>query len=587
MANLGHEIALSDIRNTIRSLFIRSLWSFGASFLLLVVFALLFSTKGALGHIFQFCIARIVFEVRKFPLFGVREIDIQNVAYHYAKIMHELGFWKIDLGFAAVTFLASFIFLSYFFFKKGQRAGLEHVMRGNRLSTTRLHNRIMKSDADFSTLLLGKDAVLIPEYLQYLHFAFLGASGCGKSTAIEQIIAHALNRKQKALIVDLNGSFYSKFGRASDHVLSLRDPRSHAWDFWCEKGMEAENMAAAMIEAGAEHNQYFWKGARAVLASLLKYTKNCDELWEEFKSSTENIRKKLEDQNEIAQRIIGQGDGDQADGILGSAVLDFSFLKELNQWCSSEDKKFTITEWMNKNDDSSFVYLIVSDKDLEISKPLLRVWFDLACLAALNRDPLDENHKHTWLIIDELKSIGQLPSLPAILDKGRKYKATVALGFQAISQIQKIYGEQDARSILQGVQNQFYFRMNETESAQYASDALGEQELEQANLGVSFGQKSGSDRGSINKTSTRKKVVLPDEIRSLKNLECYAKLCHHQPFKMEFAVTKRERIQEPAQSKINHEHVIGKKAPTKEIAPETEVIEAPQWLPGVPPRVST
>lgn len=543
-------------------------------------------------HVFKYCLARIVFEIRKVPIFGVRDIDIHNVAYNYVLIVHDSKFWNVALIISLVTFVLSFAALSYFFFKKGQRERLERYMRGNKLVAPHVHNALIKSSYKKEKYLeLGKARLWVPESLQCLHFAFLGASGSGKSTAIEEVLIYAQRQKHKALVVDLNGAFYSKFGRPGDIILSLRDPRSEAWDFWCEKDVEPENIAAAMIEAGAEHNSYFWKGARAVLSSLLKHSDSCETLWEDFKSSTADIRKKLEDKNEISQRIIGQGDGDQADGILGTTVLDFSFLKELNQWKNPNDNKVSITEWMNNHENSAWVYLIVSDKDVEITKPLLRVWFDLACLAILGRDPGDPRNIHTWLVVDELKSIGQLPNLPALLDKGRKYKASSVLGFQAISQLEKIYGEQDTKSILQGLQNQFYFRMNEMESASYASNALGEQEIEQASLGVSFGQKTSADRGSINKTSTRKKLVLPDEIKSLKPLECYAKLCHHQPIKINFAVTNRTRINLPAQSKINKEFIFGqnKKVIEDKFPLETKPQEQSEStqihmpLPGLPP----
>lgn len=565
MANLGHEIALSEIRHNSRSLMLRLLWSLGNALFAFFFGALLFGPKNLILNVLVYWYYFLVFQIKQLPLFGVAKIDIHHVALFYSKVMAGLWFWKYALIFSSFVFVASFVYFTVQFFKKGQRAYLEKIMRGNQLLTPKAHNKVMraeyKKEAPFEmgkSLVLGRDQILVPESLQYLHFAFAGASGCGKSTAIEHIISHAQKQNEKAFIVDLNGAFYAKFGRPQDHILSLRDPRTRAWDFWSEKGVAPENMAAAMIEATGDSNSYFWKGARAVLASLLKHTSNCSELWDDFRKSTNDIRKKLEDSGELSQRVIGNGDGDQADGILGSTVLDFSFLKELNQWNDSKEEKLSITDWINSNQDTSWVYLVVSDNDIEITKPLLRVWFDLACLAALKRNPNQQENVHTWLIIDELKSVGQLPSLAAILDKGRKYKTSVVLGFQAISQIEKIYGELDAKSILQGIQNQFYFRMSEVESARYASDALGEQELEQVNVGVSFGQKKDSDRGSLNAGTTRKKVVLPEELRNLKTLQCFAKLCHHQPFKMEFEITKKSQINEPAISKINPDYRIGR-----------------------------
>lgn len=606
---MGHEIILSDIRTKIRSILIRLVISICVAVVALVGCGVIFGPKNVFQYVFNYCFYSLVFEIKKnLPLFEVTEKDIHNIAYNYAAIFHDAFFWKWSLSVSGFFFVLCFGLLSYLFFKKGERNALEQIMRGNKLISSHDHNKIMKAEYKNklpfemgSSLILGKEKIIVPESLQYLHFAFIGTSGCGKSTAIENIITQIQNRKEKALIVDLNGSFFAKFGRPGDHILSLRDPRTRAWDFWCEKGVEAENLAASMIEATGDSNAFFWKGARAVLASLIKYTKNNHELWEDFKKNTADIRKKLEGSNEISQRIIGYGDNDQADGILGSAVLDFPFLKELNQWNDANEEKLSITEWINNNKDTSWIYLVVSDKDIEMTKPLLRIWFDLACLGCLNRDANNPENIHTWLIVDELKSVGQLQSLPAILDKGRKYKTSAVLGFQAISQVQKIYGDKDAQSILQGVQNQFYYRMNDDYSAEYASTSLGEQELEQVNLGVSFGQGKNQDRGSLNKTATRRKVVLPDEIKSLKFLHCYAKLGPHLPFKFEFEVSNKKRINEPALSKINHNYVVGKDNPDfkksilaekkeakeqdQKVEPiaEEKKIEAPQIIPqGMP-----
>lgn len=594
MANLGHEIALSEIRQSARSFAIRTMWSLGNALFVSILSMAMLGPNGFILNSFRYLYFLINFQIRKLPILGVREIDIHHVALYYSKVMTSLWFWNVVFGLALFTFLASFTYFTFHFLKKGKREQLERIMRGNKLVTVKEHNKVMVSEYKKhppyemgNRLVLGKEQVIIPESIQYLHFGFFGASGCGKSVAmeeiVEQVIERAISKKQKGFVIDLNGAYFSKFGRPQDHVLSLRDPRTRAWDFWCEKGVEAENLAAAMIEADASsNNQFFWKGARAVLSSLLKHTNSCSELWEDFRKSTSDIRKKLENSNELSQRIIGQGDGDQADGILGTTVLDFAFLKELNQWTDEKNSKLSITEWFGNNQDTSWIYVIVSDKDLEITKPLLRVWFDIACHAALNRDPDNPENVHTFLFNDEAKSPGQLPSLPGLLDKGRKYKTSVVLSFQAISQIQKIYGDTETKSILQGIQNQFYFKASDNTSAQYASDALGEQELEQVNVGVSFGQKKDSDRGSLNTATTRKKVVLPDEIKSLKSLHCYAKLCHHQPFKLNFEVKNRPRIQAPAKSQINYGYVIGAEKKTPSIPTKQEANDASVWTPGTP-----
>jgi type IV secretory pathway TraG/TraD family ATPase VirD4 len=179
----------------------------------------------------------------------------------------------------------------------------------------------------------------------------------------------------------------------------------------------------------------------------------------------------------------------------------------------------------------------------------------MAALAALNRHIGDPNKRHTWLIIDELKTVGQLPSLPHLLDKGRKYSTSVVLGFQAISQIRKIYGEDDAHSILQGLQNQFFFRMSEVESARYVSETLGDQDVEQASVSSNFGPDGFGQRGSISRTTVRRKLVLSDEVRSLETLTAFGVLSGQKPVKVKFEPKNRKQKAQTAVSRVNTKHL--------------------------------
>lgn len=554
----GQEIAVNELRMKAAALKDRLVWSMfiGASVMVaLITFA---APRGLISNVIQYIWSLVCLEIRKLPILGVRKSDLIQVADAHARMVGQYDVW-VFIGCASVfVCVLAFALFTYTFLKRGEREKLDRVMRGAQLVTPKIHNKIMKREYGARPpfemgrpMVFGPDKAILPESLQYLHFAFAGASGSGKSTAIEEIIVQALGRGDKGFVIDLNGAFYSKYGRAGDRILSVRDPRSEAWDFWHEPLAEPENMAAALIEAEGSSTQYFWKGARALLASLIRQNSSVDELVADFQKSSKELREKLLAKGEISPRIVGES-GDQSDGVIGSTVLDLGILRELNQWTSGREY-FSITNWMNDNQDRSWTYVLLTDKDVESCKPLLRLWFDLACLAVLQRDSGNPANLHTWLIIDEMKTVGQLPSLPGILDKGRKYKASVVLGFQAISQIRKIYGDDDSKSILQGIQNQFYFRMSEVESAQYVSDALGEHDVEQVSYGLSFGTGEHSDRGSVSRAKARKKIVMGDEVRSLRTLQAYAKLCGHQPFQIRFDIKNKPRVFAPAISKKNEE----------------------------------
>ncbi len=520
-----------------------------------------FAPPHFLTNIVDYLWAQLVVEFRSLPILGVRQSDLRAVAVTENRIAAQAGSWLLFTMLSAGVSMLFFVLSTVHLARRGKLAKQEKVLRGAEFANVKEHNRTMRKNfgkkppkAMGVPMLLGKDKMIVPEGLQSLHFAFCGASGCGKSTAIEEIIEHGLRHGHKGFVIDLGGVFYSKFGRSCDHVLSLRDPRSKRWDFWNEPAATSDNIADAIVEAERTGTKFFWQAARSLWASLIRQCSTVDEVFTSIMKPGPELKEKLANLGEISSRVLGEGKGNQADGVLGTSVLNLGFLKELNQW--SEDKKvFSITNWMNDNSDSSWVYVLVNDRDLEVAKPMLRVWFEMASLAVLDRNIGDPNNLHTWLIIDELKTIGQLPSLPHVLDKGRKYSASVVLGFQAISQVKKIYGEDDARSILQGLQNQFYFRMSEVESAQYVSEALGEQDVEQASFSSSYGPQGYGERGSISRTTVRRKLVLADEVRSLETLNAFAVLSGQKPVKVKFEPQGRMQYYETAVSKINEKEV--------------------------------
>jgi len=553
----GERIKAFKAREATKDLMVRL--GFGVLFgaVMAGVMVIIFSPSGLVLNLLEVVRTTLVMKVRELPLFGLRKEDVWEHMKALFYLKKDLGEWvKVATVFGVFSVgMTAFLWLDFYRKGGGQRG--DFYRRGSRLVPPRAHNlhvafKYRKSPPHKMgiPLKLGRQKVVIPEALQYRHFAFMGAAGYGKSTAIEEILAHAKGAGHKCLVVDLNGIFYSRFGRSEDHLLSLRDGRSRPWSFWSEGGEEdglfAENMAAALVEEEGGSHQYFWKGARALLASLLRVNSSIEELHLDLRKPVGEIRKKLQEADEISTRVLGDQDGDQADGILGTVALDFSFLGELKAIEPKEESGFSITRWMRDDKDLSWVFLSVREQDLEQTRPLVRLWFDLACLAALQRVPDDPESPHVWLVIDEVKSIGRLPSLPGILDKGRKYKTSVVLGFQALSQLQKIYGDADSRSILQGLQNQFFFRMTEPSCSEYASRVIGCEEVDEVSYGVSLSQKTGRDhrqQGSINQARRERSLVMPEEIRGLETLEAYAKICHHNPVKLIFEVSERRRLQ--------------------------------------------
>ena len=370
--NPGRELAAVEAKIAMRRALKRLAWSLAAGALTLAMLLEL-GPPQMLANAVRYGMSELNFQIGLLPLGKVTQNDRIELVRAWVSVWQDRSVWKWISAASGAISLISFGLSTYVDLRRGRRFKLDHIERGARLFAPVEHNRKMRQTYGRKPpvemgqrLVLGTKKLLVPEALQYLHFAFAGASGSGKSTAIQELIEQAIARGDKGLVVDLGGAFYAKFGRPEDHVLSLRDPRSEAWDFWSEEGIPEEAFAAAMIESEGTSNPYFWKGARAVLASLLRTNHSVAELLLDFTKPLADIREKLAKHGELSLRIIGEGDGDQADGIIGTTVLDFAFLRELNQHAKPGQRPFSIARWMNDHSDHSWTYILFTEADLEV-----------------------------------------------------------------------------------------------------------------------------------------------------------------------------------------------------------------------------
>ena len=66
------------------------------------------------------------------------------------------------------------------------------------------------------------------------HTIICASTGSGKSTVMEPMIASAVRRRDKMVVVDPNGIFFSKFGLSGDIILNPFDERSVGWSVYNE-----------------------------------------------------------------------------------------------------------------------------------------------------------------------------------------------------------------------------------------------------------------------------------------------------------------------------------------------------------------
>lgn len=400
--------------------------------------------------------------------------------------------------------------------------------------------RLKYKPASFD-LYLGREKVRLPYSLTFRHLGIVGVSGVGKSQLISFLLRQLrFMNGQKLFILDLNGQYYKHFGREIDKILSLQDPRSQAWSFYGEN-VPAEVFATALVEIdNGGGNKFFGNAGQTLMTEIIGRNTSNEGIWQDLTSPVSQLLAKL--QGGLSPALLGAPE--QAAGVIATAIVELGFLKNLNQHNKSGEF-FSLTEWV-LSDSQDWVFLIVKDVDLPATKALLRLWFALVIVAILQRDE-NKEYPHLWVVADEFAGLGILPDTDKLLSQGRKYKASMVIGYQVRGQIEQLYGKEQAEEIFAGLQNKIIFRSPDPDSSKAESLTLGEQEVEQVNSNAQLGQDlAESDRNSLQRNVQTRPVVMPSELQNLADMLAYLKICEFDPCLISFDYQVLPEINQPS-----------------------------------------
>lgn len=473
--------------------------------------------------------------LRKDPLGSIQrtfDFSIEKTLSNYDA--HQ-PFFDTSLNWSFVFF--TFVFVGFFiFFARRGRILMDHShKRGSQLISAEEFNReygyIIKqetheieSDSEVKQksltpkMLWGNpfvcsvDGIKLPEFSLFRHLAVVGTTGVGKSTLIKSYLEYCRKYGEKVIIPDVNGEYASEFYQEGDVILSLFDKKTSYWTFAAESEIHPFEFAKFLVPSGSEQNAFWWKGARQVVSQLLSQSESPEKLWEMINSEAHDLTSALRG---LARKITGKEGSSQAAGVTGSSLLDLGFLEYLNRWPKElgNQNAFSLYNW-SQNEHKNWVFITFSDTDRELMSPLLKLWLNSAILGLVRR-----NHENKLpplnVVIDELSTVGKIELLPTALERARKYRGKVVLGYQSESQLLNLYGKEVGQTLKANTGTKFVFRCPESQEAKELSDFLGRQEVGMKNIGTTHGVQNVNDRESINEHEGLRNVVLDSEIRDL------------------------------------------------------------------------
>ena len=364
-----------------------------------------------------------------------------------------------------------------------------------------------------------------PERTETQHTIVSGTTGSGKTVLISDLVAQIRARGERCVVYDKMGSYTAAFfDPARDVLMNPLDARAPRWSPFLEARTprDFDMMAAALIPQQKDTVDPFW-----VTAARQLFSNGAGVLWS--KGVTENkvlvdhlLKTELTALAEAMEGTVAQSIVDPENpktalsvrAMLTANLAAFEFLPDAG-------KPFSIREWISDEDGGGFLFLTSRGDQHASLRGLISTWLEIAVNAMLSL--AQEHERRIWVILDELPTLHQVPSLQPGLAESRQFGGCFVLGVQVASALRDLYGRNGAETISGLCGTRVVLAAPDRDTAQWSADSLGRSEVEEVAEGYSYGANTIRDGVSLTPRRELRSLALPSEIMRLPNLEGYLK----------------------------------------------------------------
>jgi type IV secretory pathway TraG/TraD family ATPase VirD4 len=367
------------------------------------------------------------------------------------------------------------------------------------------------------------------------HFKVLGTTGTGKSTAIGELLAGALERGDRAVFADPDGGYRARFfdRYRGDVVLNPFEPCSLKWDPFAEiqNAYDIEQLAGSLIPETQDRTAGEWRGyARTLLGAVLRSCcgsnrADCAELWRLMsEASPEELRPVVA--GTPAQPFLDPDNARMFGSIRSVAV---SSLAALEHVARQRAAPFSVSGWVRGRTEGS-LFIPYRASQIQALKSMIAAWMRLAIFEAMHGG--EGADQRLWFVIDELDALGTIDGLKDALARLRKFGGRCVLGFQAVAQVSSTYGA-DAQTIVENCSNTLILRCSASEqggTSQFASRLIGEREVSRRQISRGsdreglFAQRGARRSKNTSEQRVTEAAVMPSEIEGLPDFRGYLKV---------------------------------------------------------------
>ena len=389
----------------------------------------------------------------------------------------------------------------------------------------------MRRDRTAASLRLAGVAVAAMDETK--HFKLIGTTGTGKSTAIRELLAGALERGDRAVITDPDGGYVARFydRYRGDVILNPFEPYSVKWDLFAEihNSYDVEQLASGLIPSTEDSSGREWRGyARTFLTAVARRCHQAGrrdpaELWRLLAvASSEELRPIVA--GTPAQPFL-ESDNARMFGSIRSVTVSAIAALEFIQ--SQRAVEFSVRDWVTAG--RGVLFVPYQARQLAALRAIIATWVRLAIFEAMS---CPEGDQHLWFVVDELDALGAIDGLKDALARLRKFGGRCVLGFQSIAQVSSTYGAGEAQTIVENCGNTLILRCSGSEgggTSQFASRLIGEREIvrRQTTRGRDgedfFGSRAARRSVQVSEQHVTEFALMPSELEQLPDLTGFLK----------------------------------------------------------------
>ena len=429
------------------------------------------------------------------------------------------------------------LFLAWFWYR-GTRLGRRRRIRGAELVSAAelgriirpFHSRVLEALPGAARLRSYRIAgIPYPERAETQHTIVSGTTGSGKTVLISDLVDQVRARGERCVIYDKMGSYTrSFFDPDRDVLMNPLDARAPRWSPFLEarSPRDFDMMAAALIPQQKDTVDPFW-----VTAARQLFANGAGVFWQRgvtenrvlvdhlLKTELSALARAME--GTVAQSIVDPENPKTALSVRAMLTANLGALEFL----PDTGAPFSIRDWIGREEgarDSGSCLFLTSRGDQHASlRGLISTWLEIAVNAMLSL--AQDDNRRIWIILDELPTLHQVPSLQPGLAESRQFGGCFVLGVQVASALRDLYGRNGAETISGLCGTRVVLAAPDRDTAQWSADSLGRSEIEEVSEGFSYGANTIRDGVSLTPRRELRALALPSEIMRLPNLHGYLK----------------------------------------------------------------